>query len=190
MSSETKRQAWYAQAEQIYEEARILTGLEQSEHFRTKLDNIQNPNDRSAIEMMVWYWIREGKEETVPQSKELLSPDTILVATFLIMFLVGWFELRMSLIWSGFLALFTTFVLRFAFRMFDRGFLFRRLFITCVGSGLFLIAPAQFQFNFETPYGPISWGGAPEGALVMIWVICTLLTFAVAVWEHMASGRT
>ncbi|MCP3970977.1 MAG: hypothetical protein GY717_11810 [Rhodobacteraceae bacterium] len=60
--------------------------------------------------------------------------------------MIGWFEFGMSLIWSGTLALVITVIVRIVFRMFDRGFMFRRLFIAFMSSGLFLIAPAQLQF--------------------------------------------
>lgn len=188
MPSETTRKEWFKKAERIHRELECLSGLEQAETARQKLDEIADENERSGVEMLVWYWLGHGKDPA--PSKELLTTDRVLGATFLAVLLIGWVELGMSLIWSGTAALVTTVVVRFVFRMFDRGFMFRRLFMACVSSGLVLIVPAQFAFAFETPFGPVSWGGAPDGALVLIWTMCTILTFCGAVWEHYVSDRT
>lgn len=187
MHSERTRKAWLRRAERIYDEISQLNGFEQAEAFREHLDKISDGSTRSAVEMQVWYWIGHGKKSL---HREWLTANTILAFTFVALFLVGWIDLGFSLVWAGTLALIVTVIVRFVFRLFDRGFMFRRLFIACVSSGLLLIGPAQLQFEFATLWGPISWGGAPSGALVMVWVLCTLLTFVVAVWEHFVSDRT
>lgn len=189
MPSEQKRIAWQAKAEQIHHEVVSLRGLQQSEIFRERLDQIKDEHARSAVELMVWSWIREGETPKTITHNELFSTNKMLVATFVTVFLIGWFELGMSPIWAGALALVTTVIVRIVFRLFDRSFMFRRLFIACISSGLFLIAPAQLQFAFETHFGTISWGGSPGDALVSIWLISTMLTFVAAVWEHFASER-
>jgi hypothetical protein len=186
--SENTRRAWFSKAERVYLEVENLTGLEQAEAFKERIEAISDQDTRAAVQMQVWYWIGHGKESSRPN--DWLTTNRILAATFFIVFSIGWFELGATFIWSATIAFVTTVILRVVFRLFDRGFMFRRLFTACVGSGLFLIAPAQLQFAFDTPLGPISWGGSPGGALVMIWTICTLLTFGVAVWEHFASDRT
>lgn len=188
MHSEKTRRAWFSEAERVYRELEGLTGLEQADAFKERIEDITDPDTRAAVQMQVWYWIGHGKEPARPN--EWLTPNIILAATFGAVFLIGWFELGVSPIWSGTIALMATVFVRLIFRMFDRGFMFRRLFTACVSSGLFLIVPTQFSFEFETPFGPISWGGAPSGALIMIWTVCTILTFSVAVWEHYASDRT
>lgn len=188
MRSETTRKAWFRKAEQLYREVESLSGLEQAEAAREKLDTITDENERSAVELLVWYWLGHGKETVT--SNEWLTTNHMLAATFLVVFLIGCLELGVSLLWSGFAALVTTALVRIIFRMFDRGFMFRRLFTACVSSGLILIVPAQFAFAFETPFGPVSWGGAPGGALVLIWTMCTILTFCGAAWEHYVSDRT
>jgi hypothetical protein len=186
--SEKTRQAWLSKAEQVYREVEKLTGLEQAEAFKERIEAITDQDTSAAVQMQVWYWLGHGKEPT--RSKERLTPNRILATTFGAIFLIGWVELGVTPIWSGTIALITTVAVRTIFRMFDRGFMFRRLFTACVSSGLFLIVPAQFSFEFETPFGPISWGGAPSGALVLIWTMCTILTFVAAVWEHHASNRS
>lgn len=187
MHSERTRKAWQEKSEQIYREIAHLKGLEQSETFRERLEAIDDDDARAAIQLLVWYWVGHGKEE---RPKEWLTTNTILAGTFFVTFLIAWWELGAPIVWSAALALIATVLVRFVFRMLDRGFMFRRLFIACVSSGLLLIGPAQLKLEFETPFGTISWGGAPDGALVMIWVICTLLTFSGAAWEHFASNRT
>ncbi|KEP69538.1 hypothetical protein DL1_03405 [Thioclava dalianensis] len=188
MRSENTRKEWLKKAEKIHRSVKNLNGLEQAEAIRQKLDAIVDESERSGVEMLVWYWLGHGKEPV--RSGEWLNTNRILAATFAAVFLIGWFELGISFIWSGTAALVTTVFVRIVFRMLDRGFMFRRLFTACISSGLILIVPAQFAFAFETPFGPISWGGAPSGALVLIWVMCTLLTFCGAVWEHYVSDRT
>lgn len=188
MHSETTRKAWFKQAEQVHREVEGLTGLEQAEVFKEKIEAITDQDARAAVQMQVWYWLGHGKEQT--NSQEWLTTNNILAATFIAVFLIGWIELGVSAVWSGTAALVTTVAVRIVFRMFDRGFMFRRLFTACVSSGLFLIVPTQFAFAFETPFGPVSWGGAPGGALVLIWTMCTILTFCGAAWEHYVSNRT
>lgn len=187
MPSETTRKEWLKKAEQLYREVESLSGLEQAEAAKLKLDAIADKNERSGVEMLVWYWLGHGKEPV--SSLEWLTTNRILAATFVAVFLIGWVELGVSLIWSGTAGLFTIVLVKFVFRLFDRGFMFRRLFMACVSSGLILIVPAQFAFAFETPFGPVSWGGAPGSALVWIWTMCTILTFCGAAWEHYVSDR-
>ncbi|WP_170363165.1 hypothetical protein [Ruegeria arenilitoris] len=190
MPSEQTRAGWFAQSEKIYEEVKVLDGLQQFEVLRHRLDVIENEHAKSAIEFMVWSWLRDGKPEKSVSQRDLLTTNNILIATFVAVFLIVWLEIGVSIVWAGTLAFVTVVLLRFVFRMFDRGFMFRRLFTACVSSGLFLIVPATWYFEFETRYGPVSYGGAPGGALIMIWAICTVLTFGAAVWEHVASERT
>ena len=184
-----KRQAWQHLAENIFIELQSLNGIEQSEVFRIKLNEIDDQNARSAIELLVWNWLKT--DQTVISTKPSIytSTNMIIMAVFMSVFLIGWWELNITPIFAFSLALFTAIIIRLIFRMFDRGFMFRRLFIACIGSGLLLIVPSQLKWNFATPFGSIEWGGEPSFIMLIIWLLCTLLTFFAAVWEHKISNR-
>ncbi len=93
MSGEKRRGQWHSEAERIFDEVSGLTSLAQSEAFREQLDCIGDNNARSAIELLVWSWLRDGKTSFGVGSIELFSTNMILTATFALVFLIGWLEL-------------------------------------------------------------------------------------------------
>lgn len=189
MRNEAVRNARQQKAERIHAKVAHLHGLAQSETLGELLNEIQDEESRHVVEHMVWYWLNEGR----PASnflKQHLTEEKILLATFLIVCALGYFQIGIPILWSITAAFILTFLLRLFFRMFDRGFLFRRLFAATTSCGLFLIAPATYSFEFETPLGPISYGGAPAASLILVWSMTFICTFGAAVWEHIVSKRT
>ncbi|WP_127521941.1 hypothetical protein [Mesorhizobium sp. Z1-4] len=184
MHSEWKRRNWHLRAEEIYNDIEHLDEFERTEIFRNRLTEIKDGAERSAVELLVWYWVKDGKK-----LHWITINNTILAGTFIFALLILLYEIGVSFIFASAISLAFTAIVHLIFRLFDRGFMFRRLFIACISAGLLLIMPAQLHFQFETPFGPVSWGGPPELALLFVWGFGTLVTFIGALYEHYVFGR-
>ncbi|SEN37621.1 hypothetical protein SAMN05216227_101284 [Pseudorhodobacter antarcticus] len=186
MATEALKQAYAKRAEKIYRKAAKLTGLEQAEYVTAQLAKITDINMRTGVDMLVWVEFREGRPK-VSLLASVLSAEGILAGTFVVSFLLCRFTLHFQWVLSIAVAFVLMILLRWVFRMFDRAFMFRRLFITTITVGLLLVGPAQFAFHFETEMGTLSWGGSPSLSLTLMWVIAACIT---AYFAHHESKST
>lgn len=184
--TEAVKQSYAKRAEKIHKKAAKLSGSAQTEYVNEQLAKIDDAIMHTAVEMLLWIKLREP----TPKFSLLtlvLSAEGILIGTFAISFLLCQFGFHLPLVWSLTVAFILMVLLRWFFRMFDRAFMFRRLFVASVTVGLILIGPAQFAFSIETKWGGVSWGGAPPPSLIIIWAICAVLSAAFAHNEYKKS---
>lgn len=178
-------------AERIFAEVKKVDRFLQLKALERLLDDGSNESDRAALEVLVFSWLQKTDTAEPEKSyKHILTPNRIILGTFSLVFLVAWWELGASVVWSSLIAFSLVVVLHLVFRAMDRGFVFRRLFTACITSGLFLIVPAQVSAALETPWGFVRYNGGSSLELLAAWGLATILTGLGAFWEHKVSNRT
>lgn len=102
----------------------------------------------------------------------------------LLAFLIATFEFDLSILWSCVAALSVFVISKLIARIFDRGFLFRKIFATWFSSGLsLLVVSGPLSASFETGSFQFAWGSPPSTEALTIWIVGAFITAALAFWE-------
>jgi len=78
---------------------------------------------------------------------------------------------------------------RFAMRLFDRGFIFRRMFLAWFAGGITLLVIGPIAISIRTDPLSFEYGGPPTLPVVAIWGIGALILAGLAFWEAKTSNR-
>lgn len=115
--------------------------------------------------------LHSGAKAEVEKPKNYITINSISIVAGFLALLLSFFELKLNFLLStsiGFIAFLSTRALQ---RMFDRQFLFRRLFSTWLLAFPLLISAPTLIILIETKFGKLEWGGSPSQAFFLIWLV-------------------
>lgn len=104
-------------------------------------------------------------------------------------FLISYYELQLSILWSIGVGFLFVVLSRFALRLFDRGFLFRRMLLSWVTLGLGLLSLWPITAIFDIGTLTIDFGSPPTQIVAMIWCFGLIVFASLALWEARVSDR-
>ena len=100
------------------------------------------------------------------------------------------YELGLNWLLSVLVAAVVYAAVRFAMRLFDRGFIFRRMFLAWFTGGITLLVVGPIAISIKTDPLSANYGGSPTLPVVAIWVIGALILAGLAWWEAKSSNST
>jgi hypothetical protein len=128
---------------------------------------------------VLWY-----KSIELPETATILS-----VGAGAIALLVSIVEFETSLIIGVELGFAVSVVSRLVMRMFDRGFLLRRVFLTWITLGVGVLSLVPISAAFQIPSLSIDFGSPPTLIVGGIWCVGLIVLALLAFWEARDSSR-
>jgi small GTP-binding protein len=173
------------------------TGAKRRYKIREILD--QGPSRTSYVESHP-ISTQSDPQDAIPREDEVDIPWYKSVLRLDASTILPWVASAISLFFSMFefganliigliigVAVFTLF--RFVARMFDRSFLFRRVFCTWVALGAGMVSLAPISALFEIPSLSINFGSPPTVVVGVIWCVGLIVLAVLALSEAREKGR-
>ncbi|MEM0906178.1 MAG: COR domain-containing protein, partial [Pseudomonadota bacterium] len=126
---------------------------------------------------------REENQRPSQPRQTLLSLAILFPVGAAIFSFLGALRFGLDGFWSALLAFISFVCANFILRLFDRAFVFRRLLIAWVGSGLTLVAIGGIAAQLNIEGFSFDYGGAPTWTVAVIWAIGLLFLVVVAHFE-------
>ncbi|CTQ56730.1 hypothetical protein LP7551_05291 [Roseibium album] len=186
MSTEPELETWEIEADSTFEEVRHLDRDHQLRILDSKSKEVQDDAIRTAFLFRVFNLIKENENSSSPPKsivEKTFAPDGAAFVAFVLTFLVFWWEFGVRFLYSICIAFGVALLIRFLFRMFDRNFLFRRLFQMWTASGIVLLVAPPISVLLETAIGTVSWGGPPSIPVISVWAVGFLVSAPLAYLE-------
>jgi len=178
---------WQQKADSAFEELKKLGPADQLTGLREKASEFEDVFQRRAFENLVF-----GRLQTYDPASEngkstlldkIFAPNGVAVGSFLLAFAAAFVEVGLGLIWSAIIAMLVAVLVRVTFRLFDRGFFFRRLFGVWFTGGLLFLGGPSLVLLLETTIGTLEWGGPPSIEAVVVWICGLVASGPLALWE-------
>lgn len=183
-------EALKAEARKIYEEISNANVAQRKLLLIERLEVFQDPKDQDCVEVLVQNWLSDTR--TLPSTTASHGLDVqwfFPIASFVVAFLIAFFEFHLSLIWSffcGLLALaIVAIVTKKIMRSFDSKWHYRRNFTFTLLCGLALLMPSGVSMYVDVQNAGASWGGPPATQVIVIWVVALLVTGGFALMEYL-----